>query len=198
MTSTIETSKTSIPYQGLTTEEVEKSRAKHGKNVLKPPEREPWWQLYLEKFEDPIIEILCIAAVIAIAVGVVEGDYIEGLGIMVAIILATTLAFINEYKASKEFDILNQVYDTVPVKVIRDGHFTTVPRQDLVVGDIIYLEQGEEIPADGTVLKELSFYIDQSKITGESEAVQKIAEDKYDPEHAAEGTYPPYQVFRST
>ncbi len=198
MTSTIETSKTSIPYQGLTTEEVEKSRAKHGKNVLKPPEREPWWQLYLEKFEDPIIEILCIAAVIAIAVGVVEGDYIEGLGIMVAIILATTLAFINEYKASKEFDILNQVYDTVPIKVIRDGHFTTVPRQDLVVGDIIYLEQGEEIPADGTVLKELSFYIDQSKITGESEAVQKIAEDKYDPEHAEEGTYPPYRVFRST
>ena len=198
MTSTIETPKTSIPYKGLTSDEVAKSRAKHGKNILKPPEREPWWQLYLEKFEDPVIEILCIAAVIAIAVGVVQGDYIEGLGIIVAIILATTLAFINEYKASKEFDILNQVYDTVPVKVIRDGHFTTVPRQDIVVGDIIYLEQGEEIPADGTVLEELTFYIDQSRITGESEAVQKIAEDQYNPEHTEEGTYPPYRVFRST
>ena len=198
MTSTIETPKTSIPYKGLTSDEVAKSRAKHGKNILKPPEREPWWQLYLEKFEDPVIEILCIAAVIAIAVGVVQGDYIEGLGIIVAIILATTLAFINEYKASKEFDILNQVYDTVPVKVIRDGHFTTVPRQDIVVGDIIYLEQGEEIPADGTVLEELTFYIDQSRITGESEAVQKIAENKYVPEHSEEGTYPPYRVFRST
>ena len=198
MTSTIETSKTSIPYQGLTTEEVTKSRAQHGKNILKPPEREPWWQLFLEKFEDPVIEILCIAAVIAIAVGVVKGDYIEGVGIIVAIFLATTLAFLNEYKASKEFDILNQVYDTVPVKVIRDGRFTTVPRQDIVVGDIIYLEQGEEIPADGTVLEELTFYIDQSKITGESEAVQKIAEDKYDPATAEEVTYPPYRVFRST
>ncbi len=198
MTSTIETPKTSIPYPGLTSDEVAKSLAQHGKNVLKPPEREPWWQLFLEKFEDPVIEILCIAAVIAIAVGVVQGDYVEGLGIIVAIFLATTLAFINEYKASKEFDILNQVSDTIPVKVIRDGHFTEVPRQDLVVGDIIYLEQGEEIPADGNVLEELTFYIDQSKITGESEAVQKIAEDQYNPEQAAESTYPPYRVFRST
>lgn len=198
MTSTIEPLKTSIPYQGLTNDEVAKSRAQHGKNVLKPPEREPWWQLFLEKFEDPVIEILCIAAIIAIAVGVVQGDYIEGLGIIVAIILATTLAFINEYKASKEFDILNQVSDTIPVKAIRDGHFTEVPRQDLVVGDIIYLEQGEELPADGTVLEELTFYIDQSKITGESEAVQKIAEAKYNSETAAESTYPPYRVFRST
>ncbi|ELS04090.1 plasma-membrane calcium-translocating P-type ATPase [Xenococcus sp. PCC 7305] len=198
MTSTIETTKTTVPYQGLTTEEVAKSRAQHGKNVLKPPEREPWWQLFLEKFEDPVIEILCIAAVIAIAVGIVEGDYIEGLGIIVAIILATTLAFINEYKASKEFDILNQVYDTVPVKVIRDGRFTTVPRQDIVVGDVIYLEQGEEIPADGNVLEELTFYVDQSKITGESEAAQKITEQNCSKEQAEAGTYPPYRVFRST
>ena len=198
MTSTIETPKTSIPYPGLTSDEVAKSRAQYGRNILKPPEREPWWKLFWEKFEDPVIEILCIAAVIAIAVGVVQGDYIEGLGIIVAIFLATTLAFINEYKASKEFDILNQVYDTVPVKVIRDGHFTEVPRQDIVVGDIIYLEQGEEIPADGTVLEDLTLYIDQSKITGESEAVQKIAVEKYDPEQAAESTYPPYRVFRST
>ena len=198
MTSTIETSKTSIPYKGLTTEEVEKSRAKHGQNILKPPEREAWWQLFLEKFEDPVIEILCVAAVIAIAVGIVEGDYVEGVGIIIAIILATTLAFINEYKASKEFDILNQVYDTIPVKVIRDGRFTTVPRQDIVVGDVIYLEQGEEIPADGNVLEELAFYIDQSKITGESDAVQKIAEKNCTPEQAESGTYPPYRVFRST
>ena len=198
MTSTIRTAKTNIPYKGLTADEVEKSRAKFGQNVLKPPARIPWWRLYLEKFEDPVIEILCIAAVIAIAVGVVQGDYIEGLGIIVAIFLATTLAFINEYKAGKEFDILNQVYDTVPVKVIRDGRFTTVPRQDLVVGDVIYLEQGEEIPADGNVLEQLTFYVDQSKITGESEAVAKIAEDKYESKHSQADTYPPYQVFRST
>ncbi len=198
MTSTIETSKTSVPYKGLTSKEVEENRLKYGKNILKPPEREPWWKLFLEKFEDPVIEILCIAAVIAIAVGVVKGDYIEGVGIIVAIFLATTLAFINEYKASKEFDILNQVYDTVPVKVIRDGHFTTVPRQDIVVGDVVYLEPGEEIPADGTVLEELTFYIDQSKITGESEAVQKIAKEKCSKEEEESGTYPPYRVFRST
>ncbi|MGK7899632.1 MAG: calcium-translocating P-type ATPase, PMCA-type [Xenococcus sp. (in: cyanobacteria)] len=198
MTGIIEAPKTNIPYKGLTAEEVVKSRDKYGKNVLKPPEREAWWKLFLEKFEDPVIEILCIAAVIAIAVGVIQGDYVEGLGIIIAIFLATTLAFVNEYKANKEFDILNQVYDTIPVKVIRDGHFTEVPRQDLVVGDVVYLEQGEEIPADGTVLEELSFYIDQSKITGESEAVQKIAQEKCSKEQEEAGTYPPYRVFRST
>lgn len=186
-----------LPYQGLTSQQVEHNRQQYGANILQPPEREPAWKLFLEKFEDPVIQILAIAAILAIAVGIVEGDYIEGIGIIVAILLATTLAFINEYQAEKEFDVLNQVYDTIPVKVIRDRNFTTVPRQDLVVGDIIYLEQGEEVPADGVVLEEVAFYIDQSKITGESEAVKKYCQGEQD-KVADSQTYPADRVYRST
>ncbi len=154
-----------LPYQGLTSEQVRDNRQRYGSNVLTPPERDPWWKLYLEKFSDPVIRILMIAAVIALSVGIVEGEYVEGLGIVVAIFLATTLAFINEYKASQEFALLNHVYDRVQVKVIRDGKFTTIPRKDRVVGDIVHVEQGEEVPADGEVLEEVSLYIDQAKIT---------------------------------
>lgn len=119
-----------------------------------------------------------IAAVIALSVGMIEDEYAEGLGIVVAILLATTLAFINEYKASQEFEILNQVYDEVSSKVIRDGNVTSIPRKELVVGDIVYIEQGGEIPADGEVLEEVSLYLDQSKLTGESEPVKKYTKAK--------------------
>jgi P-type Ca2+ transporter type 2C len=187
-----------LPYQGLTSQDVKLNRQKYGTNVLTPPEHDPWWKLFLEKFEDPVIRILMIAAVIAISVGVVEGEYAEGLGIVVAILLATTLAFINEYKANQEFEILNQVYDEVSVKVIRDGNFTRIPRKDLVVGDIVYVEQGEEVPADGEVLEEVCFYIDQSKITGESEPVKKYAKANSQAYSQEEATYPPFKIYRST
>ena len=187
-----------LTYKGLTSQQVEINRQKYGTNVLKPPKRNPWWKLFLEKFEDPVIQILSVAAVIAIAVGMVQGEYIEGVGIIVAILLATILAFVNEYKANQEFDILNRVSDTVAVKVIRDGTFTTVPRQDLVVGDIIYLEQGEEVPADGLILEEIAFYVDQSKLTGESEPVQKTTKDNLETSITEVGTYPAHRVYRST
>lgn len=184
-----------LPYQGLTTKQVEINRLEHGLNILKPPQKNPWWKLFLEKFEDPVIQILNIAAFIAIGVGIVQKNYAEGIGIIAAILLATILAFVNEYQAAKEFDVLNQVSDTIPTKVIRNHKFTTVPRQDLVVGDIIYLEQGEEIPADGIILSDFSFYVNQARITGESAAVikssQVMAENSLD-------TYPTNKVFRST
>ncbi len=194
----IKVKKNQLPYLGLTSQQVEINRKKYGANILKPSEREPWWKLFLEKFEDPVIRILTVAAAIAIGVGIVQGEYIEGIGIIVAILLATTLAFVNEYKANQEFDILNQVYETVPVKVIRDGNFTTVPRQDVVVGDIIYIEQGEEVPADGIVLEEVSFYLDQSKITGESEPVKKSAQTEVKALLTEEETYPTYKIYRGT
>ncbi|MBD2336468.1 calcium-translocating P-type ATPase, PMCA-type [Calothrix sp. FACHB-156] len=187
-----------LPYQGLTSEEVKINRQKYGANVLTPPERDPLWKLFLEKFEDPVIRILMMAAAIAITVGIFEGEYAEGLGIVVAILLATTLAFANEYKANQEFDILNQVYDEVAIKVIRDGSFTTIPRKDLVLGDITYLEQGEEVPADGEVLEEVSLEIDQSKITGEAEPVRKLTKTDAKTQGIEEGTYPAYNVYRST
>jgi Ca2+-transporting ATPase len=190
--------KAQLPFEGLTSEEVKVNRQKYGVNVLTPPKRDPLWKLFLEKFEDPVIRILMIAAAIAISVGIFEGEYAEGLGIVAAILLATTLAFVNEYKADQEFNILNQVYDEVAIKVIRDGNFTTIPRKDLVVGDIVYVEQGEEIPADGQVLEEVSLEIDQSKITGEAEPVKKFTQADFLAQGIKEGTYPADKVYRST
>jgi Ca2+-transporting ATPase len=186
-----------LPYTGLTAEQVKRNRQDYGSNILTPPKRDPWWKLYLEKFADPVIRILMMAAVIAITVGWMDGEYVEGLGIIIAILLATTLAFLNEYQASQEFDALNQVYDQVSVKVIRDGQFTKILRQDVVVGDIVYLEQGEEVPADGIVLDAVSLYIDQSKITGESAAVKKRSYKSGDKENDHH-TYPVDRLYRST
>jgi len=187
-----------LPYQGLTSSEVKVSREKYGENILTPPERDPWWKLFLEKFEDPVIRILMIAAAIAIAVGIMENEYAEGLGIVAAILLATTLAFVNEYKANQEFDVLNQVYDDIAIKVIRDNIFTTIPRKELVSGDVAYLEQGEEVPADGEILEEISLEIDQSKITGETEPVRKLTQADIKASNIEEGTYPAYKIYRST
>jgi Ca2+-transporting ATPase len=188
-----------LPYPGLTAAEVEESRRLHGSNGLTPPERDPWWKQYLEKFEDPVIRILMIAAVIQIGVGAFKGEFIEGLAIVIAILLATTLAFINEYKANAEFDILNRVNEEVPIKVIRDGRFQTVPRKDLVVGDVVLVETGEEAPVDGQVLEAVSLLIDESRLTGESVPVAKhnaeyLATHPPHKEHA----YPPDRLLRGT
>ncbi|MEC4851265.1 MAG: calcium-translocating P-type ATPase, PMCA-type [Jaaginema sp. PMC 1079.18] len=185
-------------YRGLTAEEVAASRQKYGENVISSRETQPWWQLYLEKFEDPIIRILTIAAGIAIAVGVTRGDYVESLGIIAAILLATTLAFINEYKADREFEILNQVYDDEMVRVLREGAWKMIPRREVVVGDLVYIEQGQEIPADGEILEAVSLLIDQAKITGESEPVQKFSLGDPNASSQQEETYPVYNLYRST
>ena len=184
--------------QGLSLSQVEENRRKYGSNVLTPAERDPWWKLLLEKFDDPIIRILMIAAIIAIGVGLINGEYFEGIGIIIAILLATTLAFLNEYKASKEFDILNQVSDEVPVKVIRAGVFTTVPRKDLVVEDLVIIEAGEEIPADGKLIEAVSLQIDEARLTGESMPVNKFAENEpgYQPDSGS--AYKADYLLRST
>lgn len=187
-----------LRFPGLTAAEVEESRRKHGPNVLTPPERDPWWKLFLEKFDDPVIRILLIAAFIAIVVGVAEGKYFEGIGIVVAILLATTLAFLNEYKANKEFDILNRVNDEVPVKVIRDGRYTTTPRKDIVVGDIVLVEAGEEVPADGRVLEAVSLQIDEARLTGESMPVTKVSEEHLHELSGKELAYPADRVLHGT
>ncbi|MFQ3565771.1 MAG: calcium-translocating P-type ATPase, PMCA-type [Aggregatilineales bacterium] len=163
-----------LPFRGLTAAEVEASRALHGSNVLTPPPRDPWWKLYLEKFEDPVIRILMIAAAITIVVGLVDGHYVEGIAIIIAILLATTLAFLNEFRARREFDVLNQVNDEMPINTIRDGTFMTVPRKDLVVGDIVLLEEGAEIAADGIVREAIDLQINEALLTGESMPVNKV------------------------
>ncbi len=187
-------SRSDVRYRGLAPAEVETSRREHGENLLAPPEREPWYQLFLEKFNDPVIRILIIAALISGA----TGGWIEGLGIIVAILLATGLAFLNEYRAGKEFDILNKVNDDTPVKVIRAGEFQQIPKRELVVDDILFLESGEEAPADGKVLEAVNFQIDQSKLTGESDPVVKMSEADAAHHEAGEETYPSDLVLRGT
>ena len=193
-----DTSDRPLIYHGLTSEEVQFSRHHHGSNVLTPPQLRPWWMLYLDKFSDPVIRVLIIAAIIALVIGIIEAEYAESLGILMAIFLATTLAFINEYRASKAFDLLNNVYDKTPVKVIRNHKFTQIYRQDLVVGDLVYIEQGDEVPADGELLESVSLLIDQAKITGESKAVKKMPKSPLECDDYSQKTYPHFQVYRST
>ncbi|MEB3343603.1 calcium-translocating P-type ATPase, PMCA-type [Okeania sp.] len=185
-------------HRGLTKAEVEASREKYGSNFLTPPKRSPWWKLWLEKFDDPVIRILIIAAVIAITVGIFEGNYVEGLGVIVAILLATTVAFFNEYKANKEFDILNQVNDEILITAIRDNNVTTIPKKDLVVGDFVLIETGDEIPADGQVIEAVSLQVNEANLTGEARPVTKRAETNLSYNNDTNYAYPPNQVLRDT
>ncbi|MDR0667695.1 MAG: calcium-translocating P-type ATPase, PMCA-type [Prevotellaceae bacterium] len=181
-------------YKGLTSEEVLHSRATHGKNLLTPPPHTPWWTLLLDKFKDPIIRLLIVAALVALVAGYFENSYTEGLGIIMAVLLATTIAFVNEYKAGKEFDILNQVNNETAVKVIRDGQPLEIPKQDVVVGDVVLLEQGDEVPADGLLLEALSLTVNESTLNGESMPSEKTAE----PVETFLTAYSPNVLLRST
>ncbi|MDE5795847.1 MAG: haloacid dehalogenase, partial [Muribaculaceae bacterium] len=177
-------------YEGLSPAQVEESRRKHGVNILTPPEKEPLWKRFLEKFGDPLIIILLIAGVLSIGISCYEywgldegpGVFFEPIGIFIAILLATGLAFIFELKADKEFSLLNQVNDDEPVQVIRQGGATTVPRKDVVVGDIVVLNTGEEVPADGELLEATSLNIDESTLTGEPVAHKTTDPEQFDKE----------------
>jgi Ca2+-transporting ATPase len=162
--------------RGLSAVQVAASRAEHGSNVLTPPPRDPWWKLYLAKFDDPVIRILLVAAGVAVVAGAFDGHMTEGIGILIAVFLATFLAFWNEHRAGREFDVLNTTSDDVPVKVIREGGYQSIPRRDLVVGDCAFIETGEEIPADGTLQDAVGLQLNEAKLTGESEPVEKDAE----------------------
>ena len=178
-------------HQGLSAEQVLESRRLHGENILTPPPRDPWWKLFLEKFNDPIIRILSIAASIAIGVGIFNGHYLEGVGIVLAIFLATFMSFINEYRAGKEFDILNQVNEENPVKVIRNGGVTSIPKKEVVVGDIVVVDRGDEIPSDGVLLESVSLSVNESSLTGEPSA-QKSYDSSLD---QGNNTYPSNRVY---
>ncbi len=155
-------------YSGLTNEQVIESRINYGENVLSPPERDPLWKLFLEKFEDPIIRILLIAAFLSLGISFVNHAYAETIGIFCAIILATVVAFWFEMDANKKFDVLNQVNDDESIKVIRNCNVCEIPKKEVVVGDIVIINTGEEIPADGDLLEAISLQIDESCLTGES------------------------------
>ena len=187
---------------GLTAAAVTASRAEHGANRITPPPRTPWWRLYLQKFDDPIIRILSLAAIVSLAVGALEGNLLEGLGILIAIFLATALSFANEYRAGREFDLLSQVDDEAPVVVRRAGEIRELPRHELVVGDIVLVEMGAGIPADAEVLAALSLRVDEARLTGEAIPVSKwpnkTEEDGAVASSTDETTFPRHHVYRGT
>ncbi len=159
---------------GLLSSRVEEFRKKYGANAMTPPVRESLWKEYLQHFDDPIIKILLLAVTISLVVSLVQGSgFLDTIGIILAILLATGIAFFNEYRSSKEFDILNAQRDDMGVKAIRDGHPTSVPARDIVVGDLILLEAGDAVPADGYLSASDDIYSDESAFTGESEPVRK-------------------------
>ena len=151
----------------MTDLEVIASRDKHGANVLTPPPETPLWRLYLEKYQDPIIRILLVAACVSLVLAFVEHDFVETIGIIIAIFLATTIGFVFERDAAKKFRILNRLDEEKAVKVLRNGEVTTVPRRDVVVGDTVYVEAGDEVPADGMLLESNALQVDESSLTGE-------------------------------
>ena len=153
--------------KGLSDIEVQSSREKYGLNVLTPPKRKPIWRLYLEKFEDPVIRILLVAVCLSLVISIFENEYAETIGIIAAILLATSVGFVFEYDANRKFDLLNTVNDDNAVRVIRNGQVCEVPRKEVVVGDIVLLETGEEVPADGRLLEATSLLINESSLTGD-------------------------------
>lgn len=180
--------------KGLTDAEVNHSRDCHGSNVLTPPKRDPWYVLFFEKFKDPLIQILSIAAVIALILGVIKSEYLEPIGIIAAILLAVTIGFLNEYSASKKFDVLTSSSDDTLVKVRRNGIVTQVARKDLVVDDVVLLEAGEEIPADITAYESHNLKVNESVLTGESKAVTKQPKE----EGELNATYPSWLLLKGT
>lgn len=181
-------------YSGLTNEQAEISRQKYGKNILTPPARTPLWKLFLEKFKDPIIKILLAAALLSLIISIIHNEYAETIGIFAAIFLATGVAFWFEMDANRKFELLNQVNDDILFKVVRDGNIHEVAKQDIVVGDIVVLETGEEIPADGELIEAISLQVNESTLTGEP-----VISKTTNPEHFdQEATYPSNHILRGT
>lgn len=179
---------------GLSDKEVLESREKYGMNLLTTPKRPSMWKLYLEKFRDPVIRILLVAAFFSLVIAIIEDEYAETIGIFFAIFLATGIGFYFEYDANKKFDLLNAVGEETPVTVIRNGKIHEIPRKDIVVGDIVVLNTGEEVPADGILLEAISLQINESNLTGELMVNKTVNEELFDDE----ATYPSNSVMRGT
>lgn len=188
------TKKEDYYHLGLSDAEVIKSREQYGVNLLTPPKRPSLWKLYLEKFEDPVVRVLLVAAFFSLVISIIENEYAETIGIIAAILLATGIGFFFEYDANKKFDLLNAVNEETLVKVIRNGHVQEIPRKEVVVGDIVILETGEEVPADGELLEAISLQINESNLTGEPVINKTTVEADFD----KEATYASNMVMRGT
>ena len=185
-----------VKRQGLTSVEVEQSRLEHGENILTPPRRQSMWRLYIEKYEDPMIRILLVAALVSLALAFIKQDFIETLGIIFAIILATTVGFYFERDAAKKFDVLTQLGEEQPVKVMRDGTIVEIPRKDIVVGDVVIVETGDEVPADGQLFESTDLQVDESSLTGEPITTKEVRSERS--EGKGQEAYPKDMLLRSS
>ena len=176
---------------GLTDEQVKQSREQHGKNVLTPPQRTSLWKLYLDKYRDPIIQILLVAAFVSLILAFIEKNFMETIGIFVAVFLATTVGFYFERDAAKKFNLLTALSEEQPVKVRRNGKVMEIPRHDVVVGDVVLVEVGDEVPADGELIVCNDLQINESALTGEPVAEKSL-------EGGGDGAYPRNVILRST
>lgn len=176
---------------GLTDEQVKQSREQHGKNVLTPPQRTSLWKLYLDKYRDPIIQILLVAAFVSLILAFIEKNFMETIGIFVAVFLATTVGFYFERDAAKKFNLLTALSEEQPVKVRRNGKVMEIPRHDVVVGDVVLVEVGDEVPADGELIICNDLQINESALTGEPVAEKSL-------EGGGDGAYPRNVILRST
>ncbi|MBP3849337.1 MAG: calcium-translocating P-type ATPase, PMCA-type [Prevotella sp.] len=181
--------------QGLTTIEVEQSRLEHGENVLTPPKRQSMWRLYLEKYEDPMVRILLVAAVISLVLAFVRQDFVETIGIIAAVVLATTVGFYFERDAIRRFNVLTQLGEEQLVKVVREGQVIEIARREVVVGDIVLVETGDEVPADGQLLEATDLQVDESSLTGEPLANKEQGARSKEQENTA---YPRNMLLRSS
>ena len=191
---------TNVRARGLSAEEVARSRQEHGQNVLTPPHRRSLWRLYLEKYEDPIVRILLLAAAISLGLACVNGEFVETIGIILAVFFATTVGFYFERDAAKKFDMLTALGEEQPVKVLRDRQVQQIARRDVVVGDVVLIETGDEVPADGLLFESRDLQVDESSLTGETIA-QKYASDGFSPSAAPQSeqtAYPHDQLLRSS
>ena len=176
---------------GLTDEQVKQSREQHGKNVLTPPQRTSLWKLYLDKYRDPIIQILLVAAFVSLILAFIEKNFMETIGIFVAVFLATTVGFYFERDAAKKFNLLTALSEEQPVKVRRNGKVMEIPRHDVVVGDVVLVEVGDEVPADGELIVCNDLQINESSLTGEPVTEKSL-------EGGGDGAYPRNIILRST
>ena len=176
---------------GLTDEQVKQSREQHGKNVLTPPLRTSLWKLYLDKYRDPIIQILLVAAFVSLILAFIEKNFMETIGIFVAVFLATTVGFYFERDAAKKFNLLTALSEEQPVKVRRNGKVMEIPRHDVVVGDVVLVEVGDEVPADGELIVCNDLQINESTLTGEPVTEKSL-------EGGGDGAYPRNVILRST
>ena len=176
---------------GLTDEQVKQSREQHGRNVLTPPQRTSLWKLYLDKYRDPIIQILLVAAFVSLILAFIEKNYMETIGIFVAVFLATTVGFYFERDAAKKFNLLTALSEEQSVKVRRNGKVMEIPRHDVVVGDVVLVEVGDEVPADGELIVCNDLQINESTLTGEPVTEKSL-------EGGGDGAYPRNVILRST